>query len=113
MVYTITVHLYANTHPDSIPRLKAKLAEASRVYSKDFETISWFVMQDVHDPRAFTIVERFESEAVRNLSPCPASLPRPASLEVLARHERLLIRTTADTPSEPEIPPRKPLLEDV
>ncbi|KAF4813337.1 hypothetical protein CGCSCA5_v008478 [Colletotrichum siamense] len=63
MVYTITVHLHANEHPDSVDRLKAKLVEASRVYSKDRETVSWFVMQDVHDPRSFTIVERFETEA--------------------------------------------------
>jgi quinol monooxygenase YgiN len=64
MVYTITVHLYANEHPDSVPKLKAKLIEASRVYVKDRETVNWLVMQDVHDPRAFTIVERFENEAV-------------------------------------------------
>ncbi|KEY64536.1 hypothetical protein S7711_03602 [Stachybotrys chartarum IBT 7711] len=63
MVYTITVHLYANSDPESIPKLKAKLIEASRVYVNDFETINWFVMQDVYDPRAFTIVERFENEA--------------------------------------------------
>ncbi|KAJ0387420.1 hypothetical protein COL922a_002466 [Colletotrichum nupharicola] len=63
MVYTITVHLHANDHLDSVDRLKAKLVEASRVYSKDRETVSWFVMQDVHDPRSFTIVERFETEA--------------------------------------------------
>ena len=71
MVYTITVHLYANSHPDSVPKLKAKLIEASRVYVNDRETINWFVMQDVHDPRAFTIVERFENEAVRlSVYPC-------------------------------------------
>jgi hypothetical protein len=64
MVYTITVNLYTNNHPDSIPRLKAKLVEAARIYRKDRETVDWFVMQDVHDPRAFTIVERFETEAV-------------------------------------------------
>ncbi|KAF3352091.1 hypothetical protein VDGD_03949 [Verticillium dahliae] len=63
MVYTITVHLYANDHPDSIDRIKAKLIEASRVYVNDRETVNWFVMQDVHDPRAFTIVERFEQES--------------------------------------------------
>ncbi|KAF4775724.1 hypothetical protein HER10_EVM0000183 [Colletotrichum scovillei] len=62
MVYTLTVHLHANDHPDSVERIKAKLIEASRVYSKDRETVSWFVMQDVHDPRSFTIVERFETE---------------------------------------------------
>lgn len=64
MVYTLTVHLYANDKPESISRLKAKLIEASRIYSKDKETVEWLVMQDVHDPRAFTIVERFENEAV-------------------------------------------------
>ena len=63
MVYTITVHLYANENPDSIPLLKAKLIEAAKVYRKDKETIDWFVMQDVNDPRAFTIVERFEQES--------------------------------------------------
>lgn len=72
MVYTLTVHLYANDKPESIPRLKAKLIEASRIYSKDKETVEWLVMQDVHDPRAFTIVERFENEAV-NRPPSPYS----------------------------------------
>lgn len=64
MVYTLTVHLYANDKPDSIERIKAKLIEAARVYRKDKETVDWLVMQDVHDPRAFTIVERFENEGV-------------------------------------------------
>src|SRR6266536_1028915 len=66
MVYTLTVHLYANDKPDSIDRIKAKLIEAARIYRKDKETIDWLVMQDVHDPRAFTIVERFENEGVRS-----------------------------------------------
>ena len=65
MVYTLTVHLYANDKPNSIDRIKAKLIEAARVYRKDKETVDWIVMQDVHDPRAFTIVERFEQESVR------------------------------------------------
>lgn len=64
MVYTLTVHLYCNDKPDSISRLKAKLIEASRIYRKDRETVDWIVMQDVHDPKAFTIVERFETESV-------------------------------------------------
>ena len=64
MVYTLTVHLYANDKPDSIARIKAKLIEAARIYRKDKETVDWLVMQDVHDPRAFTIVERFENESV-------------------------------------------------
>ncbi|TPX11031.1 uncharacterized protein E0L32_008068 [Thyridium curvatum] len=62
MVYTITVHLRANSDPASVDKLKAKLAEASRVYRKDKETLDWFVMQSVHDPRDFTIVERYENE---------------------------------------------------
>ena len=64
MVYTITVHLYCNDKPDSIPRLKEKLIEAAEVYRKDRETVDWLVMQDVKDARAFTIVERFEKEEV-------------------------------------------------
>lgn len=39
MVYTLTVHLYANEKPDSIERIKAKLIEAARIYRKDKETI--------------------------------------------------------------------------
>lgn len=49
--------------------MKLKLIEASRVYSKDRETVDWHVMQDVHDPRKFTIVERFEKESVRIFIP--------------------------------------------
>ncbi len=64
MVYTITVHLRAkSSDPAIIQKLKNKLIEASRVYSKDTETLSWFVMQSVHDPRDFTIIERYEKEA--------------------------------------------------
>lgn len=64
-MYTLTVHLHCNDKPDSIERLKAKLIEASRIYRKDKETADWLVMQDVHDPRSFSIVERFETEGVR------------------------------------------------
>ncbi|KAG8985401.1 hypothetical protein FRB93_005861 [Tulasnella sp. JGI-2019a] len=61
---TQTVHLRAKDSSDEIiTKLKNKLTEASRVYSKDKETISWFVMQSVHDPRDFTIVERYEQES--------------------------------------------------
>ena len=63
-MYTLTVHLHCNEDPESIVRLKAKLVEAARVYRKDKETADWLVMQDVHDPRSFTIVERFENESV-------------------------------------------------
>ncbi len=64
MVYTITVHLYAKDDPAAVEKIKLKLTEASRVYRNDKETIDWFVMQDVKDPRAFTIVERYENEGV-------------------------------------------------
>ncbi|TVY73565.1 hypothetical protein LSUE1_G005277 [Lachnellula suecica] len=69
MVYTLTVHLYANDKPESIDRIKAKLIEAARIYRKDKETLDWLVMQDVHDPRAFTIVERFENEGTYQTRP--------------------------------------------
>lgn len=64
MVYTIVVHLYAKADKEAISKLKAKLVEASQVYSKDKETLSWFVMQDVSDERKFTIVERYLKESV-------------------------------------------------
>ena len=64
MVYTIIVHLYAKADEESISKLKAKLVEASGVYSKDKETLSWFVMQDTVDPRKFSIVERYQQESV-------------------------------------------------
>lgn len=67
MVYTIVVHLYAKDDDEAIAKLSAKLIEASRVYSKDKETISWFVMQDFKDRRAFTIVERYEQESVSQI----------------------------------------------
>jgi quinol monooxygenase YgiN len=65
MVYTIVVHLYAKPEAEAIAKLKAKLVEASTVYSQDKETLSWFVMQDVSDERKFTIVERYLKESVR------------------------------------------------
>jgi quinol monooxygenase YgiN len=68
MVYTIVVHMYAKPEAEAISKLKAKLVEASQVYSKDKETLSWFVMQDVHDERKFTIVERYLQESVRTHS---------------------------------------------
>lgn len=79
MVYVITVHLHANDHPDSVDKIKAKLIEASRVYSKDKETLSWFVSQSTSDPRDFTIVERYEKESVSSYqtkpNPAPSSYP--------------------------------------
>jgi len=105
MVYTLTVHLYANTHPESIPRLKAKLIEAARTYRQDRETVNWLVMQDVHDPRAFTIVERFETEAVRKIV-----LPPPYSDTCIFSCSGLADQTDYEImcvlpATEPEIPP--------
>ncbi|KAI5479738.1 hypothetical protein MNV49_002999 [Pseudohyphozyma bogoriensis] len=61
--YTLVVHLYAKDDAAAIRKLSDKLKEASRVYSNDKETLSWFVMQSESDPRAFTIVERYEHES--------------------------------------------------
>jgi quinol monooxygenase YgiN len=55
--------LRAKPDPESISKLHAKLLEASAIYSKDKETLSWFVMQSVHDKQDFTIVERYERES--------------------------------------------------
>lgn len=62
MVYTLVVHMKAKDDADSVAKLKAKLVEASQVYSNDKETLSWLVMQSVHEPRDFTIVERYLNE---------------------------------------------------
>ena len=67
MVYTIVVHLLAKEDQESISKLSAKLVEASQVYSKDKETLSWFVMQDTVDKRKFTIVERYLKESVSSI----------------------------------------------
>ncbi|KAF2215682.1 hypothetical protein CERZMDRAFT_120026 [Cercospora zeae-maydis SCOH1-5] len=63
MVYTLVVHLHAKAGEENISKLIAKLQEASQVYSKDKETLGWFVMQDHKDPQAFTIVERYAHES--------------------------------------------------
>ena len=63
MVYTLVVHMRAKSDKAIIEKLKNKLIEASQVYSKDKETVSWLVMQSVFDSREFTIVERYERES--------------------------------------------------
>ncbi|KAF3012015.1 hypothetical protein G7054_g12860 [Neopestalotiopsis clavispora] len=97
MVYTLTVHMYAKDDADCIERLKLKLIEAARIYRKDKETVDWFVMQDVHDPRAFTVVERFEQESSQKYhleNPYwktfdPYVIPLLAKPMDLRRHEEL------------------------
>ena len=64
MVYTLVCHLYCKDDEACILKVKNKLIEAARIYRKDKETVAWEVMQNVHDPRKFTIVERFENEGV-------------------------------------------------
>lgn len=44
MVYTLTVHMTAKSDPECIRKLKNKLIEASRIYSKDKETVRSFSM---------------------------------------------------------------------
>ncbi|KAJ7481740.1 hypothetical protein FB451DRAFT_1237010 [Mycena latifolia] len=63
MVHTFVVHMYAKEGKDVEEKLRNKLAEASQVYCKDKETLSWFVMQNPKDPRAWCIVERYEQES--------------------------------------------------
>ncbi|MCJ1411743.1 hypothetical protein MMC19_005835 [Ptychographa xylographoides] len=63
MVYTLICHLYTLPDAASIAKVKSKLIEAARIYRKDKETVGWAVMQDVHDPRKFSIVERFAQES--------------------------------------------------
>ncbi|KAK6197158.1 Mitochondrial DNA replication protein yhm2 [Pestalotiopsis sp. IQ-011] len=102
MVYTLTVHMYAKDDADCIERLRLKLIEAARVYRNDKETVDWFVMQDVHDPRAFTVVERFEQESSQKYhleNPYwktfdPYVIPLLAKPMDLRRHEEL--DTTTD-----------------
>ncbi|KAI0143258.1 hypothetical protein BJ166DRAFT_87056 [Pestalotiopsis sp. NC0098] len=97
MVYTLTVHMYAKDDADCIERLRLKLIEAARVYRNDKETVDWFVMQDVHDPRAFTVVERFEQESSQKYhleNPYwktfdPYVIPLLAKPMDLRRHEEL------------------------
>ncbi|KAI0179336.1 hypothetical protein GGR52DRAFT_535745 [Hypoxylon sp. FL1284] len=62
MVYVIVVHLRSKPGADNIAKVHAKLNEAAAIYRKDKETLSWFVMQSVHDPQDFTVVERYENE---------------------------------------------------
>lgn len=97
MVYTITVHLRANDDPASVDKLKAKLTEASRVYSQDKETLSWFVMQSTADPRDFTIVERYENEGVSRYPVQPPADPLTdltASRAPLARRAKSITSRT-------------------
>lgn len=41
MAYTLVVHLYAKDDPEAIKKLRAKLQEASQVYTNDKETLGW------------------------------------------------------------------------
>ncbi|KAG6572860.1 antibiotic biosynthesis monooxygenase [Phytophthora cinnamomi] len=67
MVFTIVVNLYAKDGKDVEEQLRAKLADASQTYSKDASVIGWHPMQNISDPRKWTIVERYDQESVRTL----------------------------------------------
>lgn len=54
MVYSLVVHFRVKDDKDAIAKVKAKLVEASQVYSRDKETVSWFIMQSVFDERDFS-----------------------------------------------------------
>lgn len=109
------------------------------MYRKDKETVDWIVMQDVKDPRAFTIVERFEQESVWttfSIFEC-SSYTAPREREVRERRKRKKKKrleveegemrrgggermkrgrrgkSEADEKTEPKVPPREPLLEDL
>ena len=49
---------------EDIEKLRVNLIDASQTYGKEQETISWFVMQDHQDARAFSLVKRYEEESV-------------------------------------------------
>ncbi|KAK0363028.1 hypothetical protein LTR91_019678 [Friedmanniomyces endolithicus] len=61
--YSLVCHLYAKDDPEAIKKLTAKLQEASQTYTKDKETLNWFIMQSESDKRSFTIVERYAAES--------------------------------------------------
>ncbi|KAK3049245.1 hypothetical protein LTR09_009423 [Extremus antarcticus] len=42
--YSLVVHMYAKK--ESVDKLKAKLQEASQVYSKDKECLSWYHLEN-------------------------------------------------------------------
>ncbi|KAK0273462.1 hypothetical protein LTR35_012212 [Friedmanniomyces endolithicus] len=54
--YSLVCHLYAKDDPEAIKKLTAKLQEASQTYTKDKETLNWYIMQSESDKRSFTIV---------------------------------------------------------
>ncbi len=97
MVYTIVAHLYTKVDPTSIEKVKNKLIEAAQIYRKDKETVQWEVMQEVGDPRAFTVVERYERESVSPWAVCSECWP----------WDRVLGSTVTEVPSG------KSVLEDI
>lgn len=64
MVYTLVVHLHAKEGEENLSKLKAKLAEASQVYSKDKETLGWYVILCVCE--ISTVVICFEKKTEKN-----------------------------------------------
>ena len=63
-VITLIVNIHLAPNLEHPPLVRAKLLEGSKIYLRDPGTLSWFVMEDSKDERSFTIVERYEDEAV-------------------------------------------------
>ncbi|KAI9789391.1 MAG: hypothetical protein M1816_006051 [Peltula sp. TS41687] len=63
--YTLiaSLHAKADGGGQSAELLYAKLLQAAEIYRQDPETIHWFVMRDISDPNAFTVVERYVAES--------------------------------------------------
>jgi quinol monooxygenase YgiN len=68
MVKTIIVHFWTLPKKEAEDQMKAILKEAKATYLKDAGTLDWLVMQDPKDSTAWSIVERYEDEAVRVIS---------------------------------------------
>ncbi|EGZ29948.1 hypothetical protein PHYSODRAFT_473082 [Phytophthora sojae] len=63
MVFTVIVGLYAKVGKVVEEQLRAKLADAAHTYSKDANVVGWHPMQNIADPRKWTIVERLDQES--------------------------------------------------
>ncbi|KAG7377403.1 hypothetical protein PHYBOEH_000885 [Phytophthora boehmeriae] len=99
MVFTFVCHLYAKEGKDIEEKMRNKLIEASKIYSKDAETIDWHVMQDDSDPRKWTIVERYESKSSLKIHMANPYYPTfgPAVGPLLAKKPELLQHNELET----------------
>ncbi|KAG7376387.1 hypothetical protein PHYPSEUDO_013645 [Phytophthora pseudosyringae] len=61
MVFAVIVSLHAKD--DVEEQLRAKLAEASKIYSKDAGVLGWHPLQSTDDSRKWTIVQLLDQES--------------------------------------------------